>query len=240
MNITPIPALSDNYIYALQWGNKCLIIDPAESGPVNYFLKENNLELEAVLLTHHHTDHIDGVKGLNPPKVYGPTEPRLPFPVTEVKEGDSVEIGPAHFKVIEAPGHTTSHIAYHEPQLKLLFCGDILFGSGCGRVFEGTYEQMWNSLQKLRTLSEETDVYFGHEYTKGNLEFALSLCPQDPLLLERKKTLPKVTTPTTLATEKKANLFLRADDPIVAKALNMPEASPLEVFSFLRDQRNLR
>ncbi|MCB1149357.1 MAG: hydroxyacylglutathione hydrolase, partial [Chlamydiia bacterium] len=211
-------------------GSSCIAIDPGESLPVKKFLEQHSLSLRAVLLTHHHPDHMEGCRDLQAPLIIGPEDSRFPFPVRQ-----EPLFG---FSILQLPGHTSSHIGFHHEKEKLLFCGDVLFGGGCGRVFEGTYLQMWESLKTIRALDEETLIYFGHEYTQNNLAFALSLLPDDPEIRRRYETLPAVTTPTPLALEKKTNLFLRADDPALAAALGMEGSSPLEVFTYLRDARN--
>lgn len=217
-----ISALADNYIYLIRWDNYAAVIDPGEAAPVITVLNENNLQLKYILNTHHHYDHIDGNDELHTFSdaiLIGPDDSRIPHLKQTVKEDDSLSIGPYTFQVFEVRGHTASHIVYHEPAQKWLFSGDTLFGAGCGRLFEGTAEEMFFSLNKLKQLSEDTLIFCGHEYTLENLKFALTVEPENRQIQQRyqetlkmrKKRIP--TVPSTLKLELETNVFLRAKTP---------------------------
>ncbi len=176
--------------------------------------------------------------------VIGPEDSRVPKLTQAAEEGEVISFGPLNFTVIEVPGHTSSHVIYYEPEQKWLLSGDTLFGGGCGRLFEGTPEQMHHSLLKICKLPDDTKILCGHEYTVKNLEFAASIEPKNPKIQERlaqarslrEKNIP--TIPSTLAEEKLTNPFLRADDPDLRNALNMRDSSDLEVFAKMREMRN--
>lgn len=206
--------------------------------------------LTHVLLTHHHADHVQGVDALrkaNPDiVVVGPRKDahRLPPLGLAVGEGDVFHLGAARVKVIGTPGHTSGHVAYHFEEAEAVFVGDTLFSLGCGRVFEGTMAQMYASLEKLAELPEETRVYCGHEYTRANAKFALTVDPANPLLLERAREVDallsagKATLPTTIALERATNPFLRTEDPDVQKAMGVENADPVDVFARMRERKN--
>ncbi|MDG5499111.1 hydroxyacylglutathione hydrolase [Marinobacter sp. BGYM27] len=235
-SITPIPAFSDNYIWCItdNTTRKALIVDPGQSEPVAEYLKANNLELDAILITHHHPDHVGGVPALveqyRPGAVYGPKESPFKGATVPLSEGDTLNWSGISFSVLEVPGHTLDHIAYVTTSTAIdgapaVFCGDTLFACGCGRLFEGTPAQMRHSLEKLRKLSDETRVYCAHEYTLANLRFSRDLLPSDAGLEEferrcitlRENDAP--TLPTTIAEERSLNLFLRWDDSAVIDAI---------------------
>ena len=168
MNILPLPAFTDNYIWLIEENGKATVVDPGDAEVVNNYLKEKNLELENILITHHHFDHTGGVKQLKETHeciVYGPHD--SPFNGVEIKlkEHDEISIHGSTFKIIEVPGHTLDHIAYYSEEQNTLFCGDTLFSGGCGRIFEGTPDQMYESLSKLSVLDLSTKIYCTHEYT---------------------------------------------------------------------------
>ncbi len=225
--IHAIPALYDNYIWAAEGGGRAVVVDPGEAAPVIAFLDRHGLELEGVLITHHHHDHVGGLKelldGLDIP-VYGPAKERVPGVNRPVGDGDTVEITAldARFAVLEVPGHTAGHIAYYGHGV--LFSGDTLFAGGCGRLFEGTAGQMHDSLSRLAALPAETRICCGHEYTVRNLEFAHHVEPGNDALYRRLETARRQrrkgesTLPSTLAEELATNPYFRTGVAEVAEA----------------------
>jgi hydroxyacylglutathione hydrolase len=219
MKLLPIPAFTDNYIWVLENGVTAWIVDPGEAAPVLKFLREKKFQLEGILLTHHHADHTGGVAELLQHyqiPVYGPDNSPVSTLISHpLQHGSCITLGNMAFSVIAIPGHTLDHIAFYSAAEKILFCGDTLFSAGCGRVFEGTHEQMYRALLKLAALPDDTRVCCGHEYTLSNLRFAASLEPANKDIIEyqkqceilRAKKLP--TLPSTIAQEKKINPFLR-------------------------------
>ncbi|WP_380182210.1 hydroxyacylglutathione hydrolase [Kalamiella sp. sgz302252] len=249
MNLTSIPALQDNYIWILnnEQGD-CLIVDPGEAAPVLATLEKNQWRPAAILLTHHHHDHVGGVKELlqNYPDlvVYGPQETQDKGTNRVVFEGDKVAILGLEFSVIATPGHTLGHISYYsEPYL---FCGDTLFSGGCGRLFEGTPEQMFDSFQKLNQLPAETLVCCAHEYTLSNMKFAATLLPQDPQIagyyhkIKELRAKNVVSLPVTLASERQINVFLRTQDAELQKVIGYetPPQHEWHVFATLREKKD--
>lgn len=236
LQVWPIPAFDDNYIWCIHDGNSAVVVDPGDASPVLEYLAESKLNLKGILITHHHADHVGGILklleelGADLP-VYGPHGDNIPGRTHLVKEGDTVEIllPRITLKVLEVPGHTLSHIAYFanmqanvvEP---MLFCGDTLFASGCGRLFEGTPSQMSQSLDKFKSLPKNTLVYCTHEYTLSNIRFALAVEPNNVNLISwserakelRDKSLP--TLPTTIGQELQVNPFMRCDQVEVIEA----------------------
>jgi hydroxyacylglutathione hydrolase len=206
--------------------------------------------LTHVLLTHHHLDHVQGVPQLRQAFpglcVVGARKDaaRMGRLDMTVGEGDEVAIGGALARVLETPGHTTGHLAYHFLEDEAVFVGDTLFSLGCGRVFEGTMETMYDSLERLAELPDETRVYCGHEYTQANARFALTVDPENPMLLERAREVDALraagqyTLPTTIGLERATNPFLRTEDPLVQRAMGMSDADPVEVFAKMRERKN--
>ncbi|MFT4553363.1 MAG: hydroxyacylglutathione hydrolase [Chlamydiales bacterium] len=246
-SISLIPALSDNYIYLIEWGSDAVIIDPAEATPVLSILKKKDLNLLYILNTHHHHDHVGGNEELKEEtgcQIIGPYDDRIPGIDVKISQGEEVTIGPLTYHVIEVPGHTSSHIAFYVQNQPVLFCGDALFAGGCGRLFEGTAEQMHESLQKIATLPFNTRIFCGHEYTVKNLSFAASIEPDNLIIKARLKDMEKLreegkpTIPSNLGIESKTNPFLRVADKALRKSLNMEDADDVEVFAHIRSLRN--
>lgn len=238
-----IRILEDNYTYVLSWDHMAFVVDPGECKSVLSLLSEEELKLENILITHYHEDHTGGVDSLlkkTEARVIGPDDPRVPGLEQTVADKEELIFGPFSIEVLSTPGHTKPHIVYFFRDLHLLFSGDLLFGGGCGRLFEGTPAEMWHSLEKVMALPNDTLIYCGHEYTVNNLEFALSLEPQNEAVKKRleeaKKCIAegKPTIPSTLALEKETNPFLRVKDPAIQKALGTTETDPVAVFAQIR------
>jgi hydroxyacylglutathione hydrolase len=247
ITISPISAFQDNYIWLLSDQTHAVVVDPGDAEPVIQALEQQNLQLRGILVTHHHNDHIGGIPALinrYQPLIYAPEKETYAFPHTTVKQGDHIKLPLGNIKlgVIEVPGHTLGHIAYYGANS--LFCGDTLFGAGCGRLFEGTAAQMYASLQKLASLPAPTKVYCAHEYTEHNLRFAQTLAPDDPKIatrLEETRDLiaaGRPSLPSTIAQELATNPFLRCDDPIFIAATRTESSEPVAVFGALRELRN--
>jgi len=247
LEVYQIEAFEDNYIYILKSGDVVAAVDPGDASPVAAFLLEMGWGLSFILTTHHHHDHVGGNFDLQNSfgcHVIGfeADHERIPGFTARVREGDEVEVGSAVAQVIEIPGHTSGHIAYYFEEDGLLFCGDTLFSLGCGRLFEGTPQQMWASLQKLKALPDETQVLCAHEYTQDNGQFALGIDPSNPILNQRCEEVDDLieqglpTVPSILGVEKKANPFLRADDPQLMKCMGANTAE--ECFTKLRQAKD--
>ncbi|MBE7459595.1 MAG: hydroxyacylglutathione hydrolase [Zoogloeaceae bacterium] len=251
MDIQSLRAFEDNYIWLLREGRRVVVVDPGDEAPVLRYLAEEDADLAAILLTHHHGDHTGGVAGLlarHPVPVFGPAGESIAGVSVPLREGDKIALPDfaAGLKVIDVPGHTRGHIAYYGEGA--LFCGDTLFACGCGRLFEGTAAQMWSSLGKLAALPPETNVYCAHEYTESNIRFALAVESGNAALLTRAGRVAELrrnlqpTVPFTLAEELATNPFLRSAQPEVARAAErhcgtaLPGAT--EVFAALREWRN--
>lgn len=242
MQLFAIPAFVDNYIWLLaDDSNRCLVVDPGDAVPVERFLADNEMTLSAILITHHHPDHIGGLQRLAqqwPVPVYGPDNSAIAGITNPVHDGDRITLtSPAlSFDVLEVPGHTLDHIAFYSDTLPepLLFCGDTLFSAGCGRLFEGTPEQMDRSLQRLSALPDDCRVCCTHEYTEANLRFALAVLPDDPAFNQRNhevallRAVGKPSLPSSIGIEKSSNPFLRIDDKQLQSSLENELKKPLE------------
>ena len=251
MKIEIIPCLNDNYSYLIhdEISNTVAIVDPSEFIPCDTIISKNYKKLDFILNTHHHYDHVGGNEELKKKynsKVLGfeNDKNRIPQIDTVLKDNQEFKIGTLNFTTIFIPGHTRGHIAFYFKKERVVFSGDTLFSLGCGRVFEGTYKQMFQSLNKLKNLPGETKVYCGHEYTFKNLEFCLKFNPNNDFLKKKKDDIKlslknkKPTIPSTIADEIKANIFFRVNDPDVKKAINLENSPDIEIFTKLRDLKD--
>ncbi|WP_350597469.1 hydroxyacylglutathione hydrolase [Pseudomonas sp. 65/3-MNA-CIBAN-0223] len=248
IQISALPAFTDNYIWLLQDHNtqRCAVVDPGDAAPVQAWLAAHpGWVLSDILITHHHHDHVGGVellKSATDATVYGPASERIPARDVALKDNDRVSVLGWEFDVLAVPGHTLGHIAFYHHGL--LFCGDTLFAAGCGRLFEGTAEQMYTSLNRLAALPEDTLVYCTHEYTLSNLRFAVAVEPGNPHTVERLGKVTQMresgimTLPSTLSLEKLTNPFLRAGETSIKQKVDersgADNSSPSAVFAALR------
>ncbi len=247
--VIAVRAFSDNYIWLVHDSAQRLAVavDPGTAQPVLEALDRTGMKLAGILITHHHRDHTGGINQLlehYPVPVYGPATEKIPGMTDPLREGDQValEALDLHFQVLDIPGHTAGHIGYYGNGM--LFCGDTLFAGGCGRLFEGTAEQMYASLSKLAALPPTTRVYCAHEYTESNLRFALQVEPQNQALRERLQRVEAlrardaITIPSTIEEELATNPFLRAGKKSVTesaeKHIQKPLSSPVDVFAAVR------
>lgn len=251
MNLTALPAFTDNYIWMLDDGTQAVVVDPGDAAPVLEVLTSRKLALAGILVTHHHADHVGGVAALREVlrgPVFGPARETLPGPFERVAGGDALELIGCRFEVIDVPGHTAGHIAYHRADpTPLLFCGDTLFSAGCGRLFEGTPAQMHESLARLASLAPQTQVCCGHEYTLSNLKFARAVEPDNAevgshlVWCTERRGRGEPTLPSRLGLELQINPFLRCSQRGVVEAVRRRGAdagSPVAVLAALRQWKN--
>ena len=250
IEVSPIPAFDDNYIWLLTrpGTHACAVVDPGDEDPVIERLQASGLELRAILITHKHGDHVGGIRGLKErwpgAVVYGPAGEPIKSLERRLHGGDRITLNDlgVTFDVLDVPGHTEGHIAYHDANDGMLFCGDTLFAAGCGRVFSGTFEQLSDSLVRIGRLPPRTRLYCAHEYTLSNLKFALAVDPDNQDLQQRNASCMKLrekdisTVPFTLAEDLKTNPFLRSQSPaIIAAAKNRASTEdPVSVFAAIR------
>ncbi|NUT89215.1 hydroxyacylglutathione hydrolase [Pseudomonas corrugata] len=248
IQISALPAFTDNYIWLLQdhSSRRCAVVDPGDAAPVQAWLDAHpDWVLSDILITHHHHDHVGGVQALKNATnatVHGPASENIPARDVALKDNDQIEVLGLDFAVYAVPGHTLGHIAYYHHGL--LFCGDTLFAAGCGRLFEGTPEQMHHSLGRLAALPDDTLVYCTHEYTLSNLKFAAAVEPGNPDIAARLEKVGRqrsggiMTLPSTLALEKLTNPFLRTAETSVKQKADerngQRNGTPSEVFAALR------
>ncbi|MGN7789077.1 hydroxyacylglutathione hydrolase [Enterobacter sp. 22452] len=249
MNLISIPAFQDNYIWVLvDDDRRCIIVDPGESAPVLQAIEENGWHPQAILLTHHHNDHVGGVPDLVATfphlVVYGPVETQDKGTTQVVEEGENILILGYEFSVFATPGHTSGHLCFYSKPY--LFCGDTLFSGGCGRLFEGTPAQMYQSLQKINALPDDTLICCAHEYTLGNMKFAASVLPDDLAILDYYQKVKELraknqkTLPVILKNEREINLFLRTDDIDLINKINQETKlqQPEQRFAWLRSKKD--
>ena len=253
IKIYQVNALTDNYIWIIvnTRQQSALIVDPGDATPALAFLKQYQLELKGILITHHHWDHVNGVGDIlqhYPVPVLGGSLSQLPLLTHKFKDGEVISVDACfpQYQVLAIPGHTLDHIAYYADNS--LFCGDTLFGAGCGRLFEGTAEQMYASLQKITSLPEQTEIYCAHEYTLNNLVFAETVEPDNQNIkqrIEKTKTLRKnnlPSLPSLLLEEKQSNPFLRCEIPAVIQQTERHSQrslkQPVDVFTALRQWKD--
>ena len=247
LSIKPIKALSDNYIWLVTTNEGSIVIDPGESKQIIDLVKSNEIDLEGILITHHHYDHTNGIEEILKYKkveVYGPKN-NINSITKRVKQNDVFNLIGLKFEVIETPGHTLDHIAFYclKDEKSILFCGDTLFSGGCGRVFEGTYSQMYESLKKLSKLPEDTQIFCGHEYTSSNLQFACAVEPNNQFIKEYNEEIIEKTKngvpslPSSLKIEHTINPFIRCNEENLIDNINKKfgeVSSEIEIFSTLR------
>ena len=251
MTILPIPAFSDNYIWTIpdEAAGVFDCVDPGDAEPVMHFARTRHLKLRSILLTHHHHDHIGGVgeliKKFPECVIYGPKDSRIPNITHPVKEHETIHVGHYSFRILSNPGHTSTHISYYEPQQGWLFCGDTLFSAGCGRVFDGTLQELHQSMNLFKSFPATTKVFCAHEYTEQNLRFAQTVEPHNVTiqnyLQKIQQESPPCTLPSTIENELLINPFLRTHIPevyVYARQHGAASSDSLEVFRTLREQKN--
>ncbi|HCH64005.1 MAG TPA: hydroxyacylglutathione hydrolase [Deltaproteobacteria bacterium] len=251
LEIAVIPCLRDNYAFLLhdRATGATAVVDTPEVGPINAALEARGWHLTHILNTHHHPDHVGGNRMLcdtHGCQIIGPASDahRIPGLHEGVGEGDAVMLGQIQAVVWDTPAHTSGHISYYFAEASALFVGDTLFAVGCGRLFEGTALQMWSAMHRYRSLPDHTRVYCAHEYTASNIRFARSIDPSNEALARRAQEVEQLraadqfTVPTTIAQEKATNPFMRADDPMLAAAVQRSGASPADVLGEIRRRKD--
>tara|TARA_Y100000590_G_scaffold10718_1_gene13214 strand:- start:51 stop:812 length:762 start_codon:yes stop_codon:yes gene_type:complete len=251
MHITPIPCLSDNYAYVINdISSKTIgVVDPSEAQPIIAFLKKENLKLNYILNTHHHFDHIGGnieLKKKYNAKIIGFVDDKHRIPGIDIalKNNEIWDFGNSKLKVLHIPGHTLGHICFFFAKEKIAFTGDTLFSLGCGKIFEGDHKQMLVSLNKIKKLPKDTNIYCGHEYTHKNAEFCLKYDDKNPDLIRKFEKIKKLrsnnlpTIPSRLEDELKTNIFLRCDQNDLKIKLNMKNQEDFKVFKKVRDLKD--
>ncbi|WP_321830812.1 hydroxyacylglutathione hydrolase [Thalassovita sp.] len=251
LELVTIPSLADNYAYLIHdaESGETALVDVPEPGPIDAALKERGWHLTHVLLTHHHWDHVDGLEPLlrdHPAKVIGAEADshRLPKLDVAVAEGDRMVLCGEEMQVMDVSGHTIGHLAFYFAGSKLVFTADSLMALGCGRLFEGTPDQMYDSLSKLADLPGDTVVCSGHEYTQSNGKFAATIDPDNPALISRLEQVEQArakgepTVPSLLSEELSTNPFLRCNDPAVRASVGMIDAEPSAVFAEIRKRKD--
>lgn len=245
--IVVVPMKTDNYGYLLVWEQDAAVIDPSEEAPMEKILKQEGWQLQFLLVTHHHRDHLGGVEELKRKTgalFLAPPDPRIKNIDRPVESESPFPIGPFSCVPLMTPGHTKFHTVYYFPEEGVLFSGDLLFAGGCGRIFDGTGEEMLESMQKISSLPDDTSIYFGHEYTEKNLAFAARVDPKNVAIGKRWKKVEqlrkqgKSTSPSTLKDEKETNPFLRLDSLELQKGIGMEGESLLNVFLALRERKD--
>ncbi len=254
LKVLAVPAFDDNYLWLIHDGQHAAVVDPGDAAPILAALRTHQLSLVAILLTHHHADHIGGVPRLLQHftvPVFGPASEHIPAITQPLVEGDVVTIPQLglSLSVLDVPGHTRGHIAYVDADRDWLFCGDTLFAGGCGRLFEGTPAQMTSSLAKLAALPDATQVFCAHEYTLSNLRFAQAVEPGNTDVKARivreqaKRAANEPTVPSTIGLEKSTNPFLRYREPAIIERLSeenrLNTLEPIDAFAALREWKNV-
>ena len=250
MQLTPLPAFNDNYLWLWHDSTRAVVVDPGDGEVVIQALARSQLHLDAILVTHHHADHTGGVNLLRQATqavVYGPAGENIPGPYVALSDGDQFDWQGQRIEVIDVPGHTAGHIAYFCAEVDgapLLFCGDSLFSAGCGRLFEGTPAQMHDSLAKTADWPDDTLICSGHEYTKSNANFAITVDPENAELIARIRDIDsaraagRFTVPSQIGLERATNPFLRAHTAGVRAAVGMATASDVDVFTEIRSRKD--
>ena len=250
INIKPLKAYTDNYIWLLETNEEVSVVDPGDAKPVLDYLSKTNKNIRDIFITHHHFDHTAGVPELEniiSGSIYGPKN-SYELINEKVTQGDTLSSLGIKFEIIEVPGHTLDHIAFYNEENDILFCGDTLFAGGCGRVFEGTFDQMFKSLNKLKQLPENTKVYCGHEYTKSNLRFSIEVEPENNDLIVRNTEIDNLlmengsSLPSSIELEKKTNPFLRcdllSDNMQLIQKIGLNNPTEKEIFKYIREWKD--